>query len=111
MRTSSIVKIRIDNDVRVAIVNVCDPVTGAKFLRSHGLGNVGDPILPYLGRRAEGYSVVIPQDRRDLYVCEVRWDAPKQPNGRYPEVRLPWSELEAPDMPELEPFADTEVGA
>jgi hypothetical protein len=111
VETCPIVKVRVDNDVRVAIVLATDHTTQNKFLRSHGLGKVGDPILPYLGMRAEGYAITIPRDRRDLYACEVMWDAKPGPHGRFPEVRLPWSDLEAPDMPELEPFASEEIGA
>jgi hypothetical protein len=67
--------------------------------------------LPYLGHRAEGYEIVIPKDRRDLYVFEIAWDAHPNERGRYPEVRLPWDALKAPDFPRLEPFADEELGA
>jgi hypothetical protein len=111
IKTSPLVKIRIDNDVRVGVVSVYGPEANKKYLKSHGLGKVGEPILPYLGHRAEGYSIVIPRDRRDLYVCEVLWYATPGPRGRFPETRLPWSDLEAPDMPELEPFASEEIGA
>jgi hypothetical protein len=106
MITAPIVKIRIDGEMRTAVVS--NPIE--RGLRSHGLGKVGEPILPYLGARVE-YAVVLPKDRRDLYVYEVNWDAVPKPNGKHPEMRLPWEELEAPDMPTLALFADEEIGA
>jgi hypothetical protein len=89
---------------RVAVV--LDPETGQ--FRSHGMGSVGSPMLPYLSHRTEGYSLVLPEDRRDLYVFRINWDGAPNPKGRYPEVRLPWEELQAPDIPTLAPFAADE---
>ena len=107
MSNAPIVKIGIhDSGVRVALVR--EPDSG--HYRTHGLGTVGEPLLGFLGHRSEGYTIVLPLDRRDLYVYKINWDAAPNAKGRYPEIRLPWEALDTPDVPTLEPFADEEIG-
>jgi hypothetical protein len=87
------------------VTSVIDPDTGTR--RVHGLGAVGEPILPYLDHRAENYflSVALPPDTPPVFRVET--SAPVLKSGRFPSTRVPWSALGAPDF---DPFAGISVG-
>lgn len=69
-----------------------------EVIATHGLGAVGEPLAPYLGERAEGWSLVLPDDIRDLAVFHVDTDGPLLPNGRFRVTRVPLADLGATDV-------------
>lgn len=98
--TAHVETIKILDKVRVCYVT--NPATGAQA--SHGLGRVGDPILPYVGHRAEGYTLTLGRHVPELLY--VRFDAPPKRNRYYPTRFASWSELEAPDLPKVQDLDD-----
>ena len=92
--------IKLMGDARVAVTH--DPQTGERT--AHGLGRPGEPLLPYLGLRAEGYDLTLgpitPEVRR------VDFDAEPKPNGYFPLLYASWVELEAADLPTVDDLAD-----
>lgn len=94
MQTVSIRAITLFNGTRVC--SVIDPATGTK--RTHGLGAVGDPILPYLDHRHEGYVLTIALGADAPAIYDVQTSAPPLSSGRFPSIRRPWSYLGASDF-------------
>lgn len=66
--------------------------------RMHGLGVVGEPLLPYLDHRAEGYLLTLPPDIRNLRVWERDWTRAPLKSGKQPKRYIPISALGAPDV-------------
>lgn len=72
-------------------------VTPDGAFRSHGLGLVGEPLIPYLGARAEGYEVSFPVNLGDVQIYEVDAAGERDLRGYYPQRRVPWAALGMPD--------------
>lgn len=70
--------------------------------RTHGLGHVGEPIGKYLGDRAEGYEIALPDDLDDLVVFYVHDDREPDARGYFPKSRVGLDALGAPDLEEEE---------
>lgn len=87
-------KVTIINGARIA--RVTNPITGDSV--SHGLGAVGEPIRPYLGHRAEGYVLALPESPYGISVIEVDTAAPADARGLHPSRRVPAYELGASDV-------------
>jgi hypothetical protein len=80
-----------------------DPATGIRH--TWGLGAVGEPILPFTGKRADGFTLVIHSGAAAPAVYLVDTRAEPLKSGKFPSSRVPWSALGAPDF---DPFAVTE---
>jgi hypothetical protein len=63
---------------------------------SHGLGLVGEDLMPYLGARSEGYEIALPDRPPAVYVIHV--ELPALPSGFYRRSRVDWEALGAPDV-------------
>lgn len=85
------------------VTTIIHPVTGKK--KTHGLGAVGDPILPFLDHRAEGYMLVIGTGPESPAIHEVDTKGMPNANGKLPSKRVPWSSLGADDY---SPFTGVE---
>ena len=79
------------------------PDTGERL--QHGLGRTGQPIRPYLGHRSShsihaelndpGYYIELPDDLTRVEICHVTYDS----SDRRHTTLIPWSEVNAPDLP------------
>src|SRR5699024_7229355 len=81
---------------RQRIARVLDPDSGKSH--SHGLGETGEPILPYLGPRAEGYRVAFPGDIRAIQLYRIYLDEEPNERGYFPKGRTSWADVDAPDI-------------
>lgn len=88
------------------VTSVVHPGTGRKS--THGLGAVGDPIVPYLDHRSEGFMLEIPSGSATPPVWFVHTRAEPLASGRLPSQRVPWADLGAADF---DPFGDAEEGS
>lgn len=86
------------------VTTIIHPVTGKK--KTHGLGAVGDPILPFLDHRTEGYMLVILPGAESPAIHEVDTKGTPLASGKLPSKRVPWSALGADDC---SPFAGAEA--
>lgn len=62
---------------------------------SHGLGLVGQPLLPYLGARS-AYEIALPD--RPVEVWAILVDLPRYASGHYRRARVDFDALGAPDV-------------
>ncbi|OIH84230.1 hypothetical protein BLJ79_12240 [Arthrobacter sp. UCD-GKA] len=95
MLTLPIPGISIFDGARVATVTGPD---GKRHV--HGLGAVGDPILPFLDHRTDpagGYVLTIAPAPDTPPVYRVNTHAEPLKSGRFPQERVPWSALGADD--------------
>ena len=93
--TAHIRRVTIIGDSRIA--SVIDPHTGKS--NSHGLGVCGDPILPYLGHRSEGYFIAFGPVPPAVHHVDTSGRA--NAKGFYPRRAVNWASLNAPDVPTL----------
>lgn len=81
------------------VTTIIHPRTGERI--THGLGSVGEPLVPYLDRSSDGYMLAIAPapDATAVYVVDV--DAEPLASGRFPQRRVPFADLGADDVDPL----------
>lgn len=87
------------------VTSVIHPETKTKT--THGLGACGDPILPYLDHRSEGFMLTIGEGVESPAIYKVNTRGERLASGRFPSRRVPWGALRADDF---DPWADVEEG-